>query len=399
MSIRDLRFLVVNVLFPNLIGHVPACSDPIPPRPQVLTTIALSQGKRPGFIDHSEERMRLVSLLRHCYICCIVITLSVSVFGASVATEKSEVDSRKEYWRTRASWCSYGSGTKFASKVDDGVSGNTPQCNDGDSIIFNALLCLTDVKAEAGDEQAKIDKASEKEEVGCDVVKHSQTADGRWWRSPHRAATSTSKEEGGSETTFSNDHALGVMAYIAQTRDVVAYRNWMNYIKSIDPCASFQCLPGLPRYCPDDKCGFKFIDCPLLDRLAKYLGEENAPCASAPRSDLTKAIAKAIEDSAANLGGHDPLKQLAYRLLADKLLVQLKVKPVLDQIQHLTQKLGGGTSLQDSAEIVAITNSVINELWVLAPRRGSRGIHFEEIWHDQRDGESDSGGIHRGTRK
>jgi len=208
----------------------------------------------------------------------------------SLAAEDSQLNALQAYWRAQAPWCPFHSSSgdpaknpvlkEFASKNEDGVGSNTPPCNDGDSIMFNALLCLAGVSGEgaAG-------------EVGCDVVKHSQTLTegsanyGRWWRSPRRnyLASLGQQPEGGSEATFSNDHALGVMAYIAQTKDVTAFQAWTDWIKNKGGiCTSLvvPCMHGLPRYCPDDRCGFKYADCPLLDQLAKYLGLENKLCAS-----------------------------------------------------------------------------------------------------------------------
>jgi hypothetical protein len=223
-----------------------------------------------------------------------VVSMGIFLFPLpSLAVDDSALDALQVYWRAQAPWCPFDDSNrdtgkpilkKFASKNDNGVGPNTPPCNDGDSIMFNALLCLAGVKVEPNEY-----KPDAVREVGCDVVKHSQTltersADyGRWWRSPRRnyLASLNQQPEGGSETTFSNDHALGVMAYIAQTKDVKAFQAWINWIKNEGgTCSSAKCIPGLPRYCPDDRCGFKLSDCPLLDQLANHLGTENALCAS-----------------------------------------------------------------------------------------------------------------------
>jgi hypothetical protein len=237
--------------------------------------------------------------------------LSLPIFGWSVAigvvfspflslaADDSSLDALQAYWRAQAPWCSFHDSSEdtakkpvvkaFASKNENGVGSNTPPCNDGDSIMFNALLCLGGIEVDPGKDKPAVGEERAVREVGCDVVKHSQTvtkgsADyGRWWRSPRRnyLASVGQQPEGGSETTFSNDHALGVMAYIAQRKDVTAFQAWTDWIKNKGGiCTSMLCIPGLPRYCPDDRCGFKIADCPMLDQLAKYLSLENTLCAS-----------------------------------------------------------------------------------------------------------------------
>lgn len=287
----------------------------------------------------------------------IVATGFVLLPFASVAAEESVLDSLQAHWRAQAPWCSFHSAgddasktsvlREFASKNEDGAGSNTSPCNDGDSIMFNALLCLAGVSEAqfAGERRDPSDKEAIRE-VGCDVVKHSQTltegsADyGRWWRSPRRnyLATLNQQPEGGSETTFSNDHALGVIAYIAQTRDIRAFEAWTNWIKNKGGiCTSLSCMPGLPRYCPDDRCGFKIADCLLLDQLAKYLGRENVACAS---DNVKKAQSRAWA-------------------LADVLLLPFKV--FLPKLNDITNKYGMGTQGVHSTERIAITNSIAND--------------------------------------
>ena len=217
----------------------------------------------------------------------------------SHAAEDTELERLTAYWKGEAPWCPSPAiigdkvvSIEFASKDqhEKSAQGDRIPCNDGDSVMFNGLLCLAGVEADQTDDKADTKAAKPLREVGCNVVKYSQTTTkdspdyGRWWRSPRRVylAKQNQQSEGGSELTFSNDHALGVMAYIAATKDVDAFRAWTQWIRDkAGPCQSTSCfLVGLPRYCPDDRCGFKFADCPLLDRLAQYLGVENAACSS-----------------------------------------------------------------------------------------------------------------------
>jgi hypothetical protein len=57
-------------------------------------------------------------------------------------------------------------------------------------------------------------------------------------------------------------------AYVAGNGDRKAFQRWMDWIWRAD----------LPRYCPNDKCYFKFGDCPLLDRLGVMEGVGVKPC-------------------------------------------------------------------------------------------------------------------------
>ncbi|TIX16344.1 MAG: hypothetical protein E5V46_02955 [Mesorhizobium sp.] len=132
-------------------------------------------------------------------------------------------------------------------------------CDDGDAIIENALLCYV------GDQR------------GCETVKTSQSANGRWWRSPRKAILQPGEplllEKG--ETTFSNDHALGVMLYLSITQDRNAFNRWIQWINSNDRCRTFCGIsPSLTaRYCENDNCTLKLNDCPLLELLGAQLNE------------------------------------------------------------------------------------------------------------------------------
>jgi hypothetical protein len=111
------------------------------------------------------------------------------------------------------------------------------ECDDGDSVLFNGLLCS------AGDER------------GCAGVRDAQGADGRWWRAPRRIDGNL-----GQSNSFSRDMSLGVLLYLATTRDVEAAQNWMRWIQSNRACAvvdrsSGDCLRYAPVYrlCRDDQ--------------------------------------------------------------------------------------------------------------------------------------------------
>jgi hypothetical protein len=64
------------------------------------------------------------------------------------------------------------------------------------------------------------------------------------------------------EKASSNDSAQGVWAYIAQRKDVPAFRAWTGWMKDHKEVGILW-----PRYCADSKCDFNINDCPMLDRL------------------------------------------------------------------------------------------------------------------------------------
>lgn len=103
---------------------------------------------------------------------------------APLSSERlAELEAKAETWREFGFTCPSG----YAAKP----SADQP-CDDGDSVIFNGLLCFS------GDARA------------CQAVGDSQDADGRWWRSPRRAAG----EGRVAKTSFSRDQLLGVVFYL-----------------------------------------------------------------------------------------------------------------------------------------------------------------------------------------
>ena len=141
-------------------------------------------------------------------------------------------------------------------------------------IALNGLICA------AGDNR------------GCDTVKRSQAPDGLWWRSPKKLAE-LHVDPTGHESQFSKDHSLGVWAYIAQKKDVLAFRRWTDWMSKHKKFGIW------PRYCLDATCDFFFSDCPMLDRLAILLDEPNSLCNPSPiSSDNILAALQASFDNA-----------------------------------------------------------------------------------------------------
>ena len=82
-------------------------------------------------------------------------------------------------------------------------------CSVGDAALFNGLMCLS------GDELA------------CEAVRRSQGSDGRMWRAELRVASDA-------VNSFSRDMALGVFAYLIETRDVGLAQRWFSWIQQND---------------------------------------------------------------------------------------------------------------------------------------------------------------------
>lgn len=89
----------------------------------------------------------------------------------------------------------------FPSKLRDG------ECDAGDTLLFNALLCLSG------------------ETLGCTAVKASQAEDGHVWRSPLHIATAGNPD-------FSRDMTLGGLVYLVATHDTDFAERWLRWIES-----------------------------------------------------------------------------------------------------------------------------------------------------------------------
>src|SRR6478736_9863176 len=123
-------------------------------------------------------------------------------------TQAQTLPIAEEFWRQEVVRTCEG----FPSKDD---------CDDGDSIIFNGLLCMV------GEEQ------------GCDTVRQSQDADGRFWRSPRRTPGNL-----GQGKSFSRDQTLGALLYIAKTQDRDAALRWLRWIEDNRYCSFKNPLTG-----------------------------------------------------------------------------------------------------------------------------------------------------------
>jgi hypothetical protein len=129
-------------------------------------------------------------------------------------------------------------------------------CDDGDSVIFNGLLCMV------GDDS------------GCETVRASQDESGRFWRSPRRNPGNL-----GEAKSFSRDQTLGVLLYLVRTQDRDAAQRWINWIYDNRYCSIKNPLSGGCsiygyRVCRDDKeiCDLRPATWALFHRVWEYLG-------------------------------------------------------------------------------------------------------------------------------
>lgn len=166
--------------------------------------------------------------------------------SSTAAQSDGDLRDRISLWHERTFLCPSADGG-FPSKEESHLS---KTCDDGDSVMFNALLCRAGVAS------------------GCNAVRLSQDSDGRFWRSPNkraeRPAEATGLEKG--QTSFSGDHATGLFVYFGHTQDAEAFRKWIAWINSNERCGSFcGSMPiGTPRYCKNDRCALRIGDCQTL---------------------------------------------------------------------------------------------------------------------------------------
>ncbi len=273
-------------------------------------------------------------------------TVGMSEVGTNAADRQKEKElaRRLAYWTSAkvSPYCTFEGGKKFPSKYykSDNRDNEKGKCDDGDSIMFNALLCTVD------------------EPAGCDTVKRSKTKDGRWWRSPRKARETAA--EGGSETTFSNDHAVGVMLYALETKNGDELEAWIRYLNK----GRLQNIH--PAYCRDTRCAFKLFDCPLLDRAAAILARPNFLCGTPyrPSQALTelRRAHEAIEEKYNDLPAKEALAP-GFKQANDL------VKKLLEQLSNLssaieTEAERAATLARAAANLhgtVALLNAHVND--------------------------------------
>ncbi len=173
------------------------------------------------------------------------LLITMSACGRRDASELASVEtSPREYWEAIAPTCS-----GYPAKAD---------CDDGDMALFSGLLCAS------GDAR------------GCAQVRNAQGSDGRWWRSPRR-----NPDNLGEAHSFSRDMSMGVLLYLAATRDADAARRWLSWIEDNRPCLLWKpfgggCqVRGPHRFCTDDSggsCNVTPGNWGLMGRVFQHLG-------------------------------------------------------------------------------------------------------------------------------
>jgi hypothetical protein len=201
----------------------------------------------------------------------LVISAVTLLVGSSAQAQISptELSKRMDYWAKMVPYCAYNAQSTFPSKDN---------CEDGDSVSLNGLTCA------AGDGRPGI--FGQLGAQACEAVKNSQSkTTGEWYRSPKKRYEIENNLPTTDEKQSSNDSAQGIWAYIAQRKDVDAFRAWTGWMKNHKEGGIFW-----PRYCADKHCDFNVNDCPMLDRLAVYLGEGNALCDLPPMISADVAV-------------------------------------------------------------------------------------------------------------
>jgi hypothetical protein len=228
-----------------------------------------------------------------------------------------QLDKDIAYWESRTFYCRSGA-VIFPSKEADAGA-----CDDGDSVMFNSLLCRM------GDPR------------GCNTVKLSQDEDGRFWRSPKRRsmgqrepsaiedARAVLLKKDQAETTFSGDHAIGLFIYFGHTGDANAFRRWIRWIDSNERCTTFcGTMPvGTPRYCKNDRCAFRLGDCQTLLLLGNRLNVAVPFCSPDPITPLPTVTnaAQALKNTYDSTLRKLPVQPPELKLLRDHFDHALKV--------------------------------------------------------------------------
>jgi len=141
------------------------------------------------------------------YFVILVFLLSCSKEGfKDKETPLNYVEVLKERVDSTSSWSKWchltASKDRFSSHSIDPAG-----CDTGDAVLFNGLLCSSGVKE------------------ACNAVKLAQNEKtGQWFRSEFY-------KDKKQENSFSRDMTLGVLLYLATTKDEIAANNWLVYIK------------------------------------------------------------------------------------------------------------------------------------------------------------------------
>ncbi|WP_170331093.1 hypothetical protein [Ruegeria arenilitoris] len=283
---------------------------------------------------------RIVTLLVASSLCCS----TEFVF----ADDLLELERRITFWESKAYSCPSELGDFPAKDIG---SENSPFCDDGDSVLFNALLCRS------GDPR------------GCEGVRNSQDEDGRFWRSPNKRLQKPDEPPGmeGGQTTFSGDQAKGLIVYFAKTRDAVAFRRWISWIDSNQRCLAVdECFPhGTPRYCKNNRCALRVGDCQILSLLGRKLAVGVPFCTVDPLqpvptvSNVAQEMKQAYDDTLGKL----PFEHPGLKLLRDNFDEALRAyEEAIAPVEALrTQIIGLQVELLHLSQLEAGLSAILND--------------------------------------
>jgi len=230
---------------------------------------------------------------------------------------RKELEGRIEEVKTWLPYCTYDISMESMYRPGETIQGISKYTctgrdleygtGDGDVTLYAGYMCL------AGDS------------VSCEIVKASQDITGRVWRSPARVGNPQ-----GFENTFSRDMFLGVLFYLAATKDqqfALSYNNWIisNNYRLCNDDSDGRCIPT-PNMLALQSYVWEYIGltptAPML--LARSGNETNILTASqtAPLSYETELIASQIF-LRQYMGTYTPLLEMA----AENLYVRQPTNP------------------------------------------------------------------------
>ncbi|MFO0733590.1 MAG: hypothetical protein U0361_22060 [Nitrospiraceae bacterium] len=127
---------------------------------------------------------------------------------------------------------------------------------DGDMAIFGGLLCRSGV------------------EEGCNLIRNTNTMDGRYWRSPRRKNEPDSKDH----ASFSGDQLKGILHYLTVSNDRSSLEKFLSYLRSKPTQVPDKSVPlesgysSCPNYWPNFTCLLSGSDWYALKLLARKHG-------------------------------------------------------------------------------------------------------------------------------
>jgi hypothetical protein len=340
------------------------------------------------------------------YAVCAGAVITVSVGQVTASTLDEELELRLKDWHAAAFRCDQKNNfpthpqtwRQFPSKELPKEPRNKQPtgCDDRDASLFAGLLCLS------GEKEA------------CESVAQSQTANGRWWRSPRFAletpreqnsvspsdvanylwlvrqlsnpkaeAKSAAKEK--PPTTFSGDAADGVAAYLLSTpHGADALRAWIKWINENDRCST-SCGwlgRGAPRWCGQDNCVFGISDCAKLVVLGRELRVDVPFCDGGLRPILHRTVVDrqlaTIETKIKNAPKPTPPMPLGSYRMAIKQLRTLgdqarSLASAIDSINYKLELLGPSSRVSVISELLRHNNDANTKfhsihnimLWIL----------------------------------